>query len=238
MINQEKIDFLNKYTLSRKLTVRILNVDEINDIEEGIIPNAWKSAFKEVERENKIRKVLALWKTYVSKELSNTISFLNEFLIDVEIMNIGSRYSILYSVKNSKGKILYYEGRNPKDTSNNKQLEKDWSNIPTKIREFYKNIHNGFYYYPSKSMGLSSFENVVFLDEYEWGIIDDIGEDNLKIDLASSYGFFSNGIGTYVVIDYKNCNDDNATLWSSKEEPDYNLKFWDVVDEWIVIGFE
>nr|WP_252250059.1 hypothetical protein [Clostridium sp. ZBS13] len=87
-------------------------------------------------------------------------------------------------------------------------------------------------------MGLSSLENVVYLDDYEWGIIDDIESQNLKIDLGSSYGFFSNGMGTYVVIDYNNCDNDNATLWSSKEEPEYNLKFWDTVDEWTVIGFE
>jgi len=45
-------------------------------------------------------------------------------------------------------------------------------------------------------------------------------------------------MGTYVAIDYKNCDNDNATLWSSKDEPDYDVKFWDLVDEWIVIGME
>ena len=238
MINKEKIDFLNKYTLSKKLSVKILNMDEINNIEEGIIPNEWKEIFKEVEKSNKIKKVLELWKKHVNIEMSNTISFLNDFLIDVEIMNIGDKYSILYSVKNSRGKVLYYEGRSPKENFKNEQLEKDWNKIPYKIREFYENVHNGFYYYPSRSMGLDALENATYLDEYEWGIIDDIGEDNLKIDLASSYGFFSNGMGTYVVIDYKNCDNDNAILWSAKEEPDYNLKFWDLVDEWIVIGFQ
>lgn len=153
-------------------------------------------------------------------------------------MKIGSRYSILYSIKNQRGKVVYYEGRNPKENFNNDQLEEDWPNIPLKIREFYKNVHNGFYYYPSKSMGLDPLEEVTYLDEYEWGILEDIGEENLKIDLSSSYGFFSNGMGTYVVIDYKNCDHGNAALWSSKVEPEYNLKFWDVVDEWMVIGFE
>jgi hypothetical protein len=238
MSNEEKIKFLNKYTLSKKLSVKILSKDEINNIEEGIIPNEWKEVFKEVEKSNKIKKMLELWEKHVNKEMSNTISFLNEFLIDVEIMNIGNRYSILYSVKNSRGKVLYYEGRNSKDTYKNEQLEKNWHRLPLKIREFYENVHSGFYYYPSRSMGLSSLENVIYLNEYEWGILEDIGEQDLKIDLTSSYGFFSNGMGTYVVIDYKNCDNDNATLWSSKEKPDYNLKFWDVVDEWTVIGFQ
>ncbi|MCY6354741.1 SMI1/KNR4 family protein, partial [Clostridium sp. ZS2-4] len=200
MINEEKINFLNKYTLSKKLSVKILNMDEINDIDEQLIPNEWKNIFKELEKSNKIKKILELWEKHVSVELSNTISFLKEFLIDVEIMNIGNRYSILYSVKNSRGKVLYYEGRNPKDNFNNEQLKKHWDKIPSQVREFYENVHNGFYYYPSKSMGLSSLGNVFCLEEYEWGILDDIGEKNLKIDLTSSYGFFSNGMGTYVVI--------------------------------------
>ncbi|WP_286674144.1 hypothetical protein [Clostridium sp. ZBS13] len=41
-----------------------------------------------------------------------------------------------------------------------------------------------------------------------------------------------------MAIDYNNCNNDNATLWSQKEESGYNLKFRDTVDEWTVIGFE
>jgi len=87
-------------------------------------------------------------------------------------------------------------------------------------------------------MGLSSLQNVLYLDEYEWSVLEDMEEHNINIDLTSSYRFFTNGMGAYVVIDYNNCDNDNATLWSSKEEPDYNLKFWDVADEWIVIGFE
>nr|WP_255323519.1 hypothetical protein [Priestia megaterium] len=85
---------------------------------------------------------------------------------------------------------------------------------------------------------VESPETITYLDDYEWDIVEEIGERNLKIDFASSYGFFSNGMGTYVVVDYKNSLGDNATLWSSKEEPEYNLNFWDVVDEWMVIGFE
>ncbi len=52
--------------------------------------------------------------------------------------------------------------------------------------------------------GLESLEDVTYLDDYEWEIVDEIGEHNLRIDLTSSYGFFSNGMGTYVVVDYKN----------------------------------
>ena len=45
-------------------------------------------------------------------------------------------------------------------------------------------------------------------------------------------------MGGYVAIDYNNCEKDNATLWWVNKQPKYNIKFWDVVDEWIVIGFQ
>lgn len=238
MMLQDKLNFLNKYTLSEELSVSLIESNDIDYIQKDLIPDEWREIFKEKNKSSKISRVLNIWKRYVSNEMSNTIAFLKECLIDVELMAIGDRYSILYSVKNARGKILYYEGRNPKEYFNNEQLEEDWSKIPDKIRSFYENVHSGFYYYPSKSMGLESLENITYLDDYEWDIVDEIGEHNLKIDFASSYGFFSNGMGTYVVVDYKNSLGDNATLWSSKEEPEYNLNFWDVVDEWMVIGFE
>lgn len=45
-------------------------------------------------------------------------------------------------------------------------------------------------------------------------------------------------MGGYVAIDYNNCEYDKATLWFTNDQPEYNINFWNVVDEWIVIGFE
>lgn len=42
----------------------------------------------------------------------------------------------------------------------------------------------------------------------------------------------------YVVFDFENGQNDNATLWWNDEYPDYNINFWEVADEWIVVGFE
>jgi len=45
-------------------------------------------------------------------------------------------------------------------------------------------------------------------------------------------------MGGYVAIDLNNCIDDVATLWFTNDQPDYNVNFWDIVDEWIVIGLQ
>ncbi|MOA16994.1 hypothetical protein D3C78_1372300 [compost metagenome] len=100
----------------------------------------------------------------MSKELSITISYLSENLEDIDLLEIqgrySTRYSILYTIKKPDGSITYYEGRNPNEEFNNPELEKSWDKIPDSIRKFYENVHNGFYYYASVSMGLEPLEFV------------------------------------------------------------------------------
>ncbi len=154
-------------------------------------------------------------------------------------MDVEGEYSVLYTIKNSKGDILYYEGRNPQKGQKNVELEGLWDKTPSSIQRFYENVHDGFYYYASESMGLVPLESVTYLgdEDIEWSIIDDL-EEPIKINLDSSFGFFSNGMGSYIAIDYTNCVDNNATFWSAKLKPKYNISFWSYVDEWVVIGFE
>ncbi len=86
-------------------------------------------------------------------------------------------------------------------------------------------------------MGLVPRQSVTYFNDDEWGIIDDL-EEPIKIDLRTTFGFFKSGMGGYVAIDYTSCDNNNATLWFSNSQPRYNIDFWDVVDEWMVIGFE
>ena len=45
-------------------------------------------------------------------------------------------------------------------------------------------------------------------------------------------------MGGYLAIDIINCDINSATLWFSDDQPEYNLNFWDVVDEWTKIGLQ
>ncbi|MGM7637656.1 SMI1/KNR4 family protein [Bacillus sp. Hm123] len=231
---EQKLDFLRQYFSDN---IKLISHSEINNINNEIMPSLWFKLFSEKNVEKRIDFILSIWKEYVGEELRNTISYLSEHLEEVELMDIDGRYSILYTIKTDSGKTLFYEGRNPKGVFNNEVLESSWSKIPSSIRIFYQNIHNGFYYYASRSMGLVPLENVTYFDDDEWGIIEEL-EEPIQINLKTTFGFFKSGMGGYVAIDYDNCDNDNATLWWTNEEPTYNINFWDVVDEWIVIGFE
>ncbi|MCI1696865.1 SMI1/KNR4 family protein [Aneurinibacillus aneurinilyticus] len=230
-----KLDFLREYNEN----IRLVSPDEVDNINIGLIPDMWRELFKEQDKEKRIQKILSVWRQHVGTNLRNTISYLDEYLEDIELMEFDNTYSILYTIKNSKGEFLYYEGRNPQDSFENEELELSWGKIPDSIRNFYENVHNGFYDYTSESMGLVPLESVTYLgdEDLDWGIIDEL-EEPIQINLDTSFGFFSNGMGSYVAIDYTNCNNDNATFWSAKRQPKYNVNFWSYVDEWIVIGFE
>ena len=63
-------------------------------------------------------------------------------------------------------------------------------------------------------------------------------EDQLEMDLTSFYNFFSNGMGTYIVLDLTKNIENGAYLWSTKELPKGNLNFWNFIDEWIIIALD
>ncbi|WBW96075.1 SMI1/KNR4 family protein [Oceanirhabdus sp. W0125-5] len=224
---RNKLEFLRKYDKK----IQLVNNDEIND---KMIPSEWYKIFIEEDSQNRIRKVLSIWEKYFAVELSNTIAYLTENLVEVDLVKSMGKYSILYSIKTLNGGISFYQGGNPEEQFNNPKLEKVWSDFPNSIRRFYEKIHNGFYYYASESMGLVPIESVTFFDDYEWGIIEDLGEP-IQIDLKTTFGFFLSGAGGYVAIDY---NNNIATVWFSNDKPEYNVDFWSVVDEWIVFGLE
>lgn len=233
---EEKLKYLNKYTLGKNSTVRLILPEEIEHIDTKQIPTQWVKLFQGKDTGNRIKMLLEIWKRYLQNELSNTISYLDKNLENVELLLINGRYSILYSIKNSSGNIRYYEGLIPSGKIDNSKLIGVWNKFPQSIRNFYEKVHNGFYDYAYKAMGLVPLNLVTYLNDYEWSIIEDLNQP-LRIDIKTSFGFFSNGMGGYVVYDYNNCDNDHATLWWKDDQPDYDVKFWDVVDEWNVIGF-
>lgn len=230
---EDKLQFLEKY----RKDVELIYTDEINTLTTDDLTSNWLNVLKEKDSRTKVEKTLKIWKEFVSIDLRNTISYLDENLIDIDLIKDNGNYSILYSVGVGDGEVDYYEGGIPNHNFNNPELIVAWPHIPSTIKNFYENLHNGFYYFPSRAMGLVPLENVAFFEDDEWGIIEEL-EEPLQINLNSTFGFFKSGMGGYVAIDYNNCDNDKATIWFSDEQPKYNADFWDVVDEWIVIGFE
>lgn len=227
---QLDMDYLREYNRDIKLL-------ELKSIDKNKIPDSWKDIFCESDMKNRIKRILNIWKRYVANEFKNTIAYLERNLESVDLVGYEGKISIIYGIKMSDGEIDYYEGGNPKELFNNDALENSWNKMPESVKVFYEKVHNGFCYYPSKAMGLVPSQFITYFNDDEWGIIEELQEP-LKIDLKSTFGFFKNGMGGYVAIDFNNCDNNKGVLWFSDSKPRYDIDFWSVVDEWTVIGFE
>lgn len=101
----DKLSFLKQY---RKSIEFVSNIDLLN-IEKENMPEKWIEIFKETDKIRKKDKLIALWNNVCEKELSNTISYLKENLVEFELIVDNGRYAVLYSVKSENDEILYYE---------------------------------------------------------------------------------------------------------------------------------
>ena len=231
----DKIDFLNKYKLNEHQVEILTGVD--SNVQE--LPKLWQDILAISERQERVKQVLQYWQQKVGKYLINTTSYLSEYLYDVEVMKIGQDFYLLYTVVGRRHKVMYYAGGNPNKTKAalNSIGQSFVSQLPESLKKFYFELHDGFYYYPSRSMGLEATQSIMRLADEEWGILEDGAP--VPIDLSSSYSFFTNGMGRYVVLDLSEGNPlSEAVLWDSSAPARYHLDFWAIVDEWITIGFD
>lgn len=222
----DKLLFLKEY----RDNVELISIDDLN----CFITDEWRSVFTESAPYNRIQNTINIWIRYCGEELRNTIRYLSEHLIDVTLIKSSYGISVIYELTMMDGSIDYYEGL--LSTNNYDEEFLFWDKIPESLRKFYNFVHNGFYYYCSRNMGILPIQEVSCMNDYDWGIIEDF---NLEImfSLKSTYIFFETGMGGYVLLDMQNRGAEISIVWFSRKKPMYNKNFWDIVDEWIVMGF-
>jgi hypothetical protein len=199
------------------------------------VPDSWNTLL-DLPPQQRVETTIQAWDEVAENELRNTLSYFRTALADVELLRVDRSYHLLYSLTDPNGSPRYYVGGNPlrPDFGSNDVLREQWTLVPEALRRFYEKLHDGFFEFSSQSCGLDRLANVVRLADLDWGIIDQLGLEP-RIDLATSYAFFNNGGGGYVVIDLAR-PESKATLWWSNDAPAYGLDFWDRVDDWTVLG--
>ena len=223
----DKLEFLSRY----RQDVHPVSVSDVR----LQLPVEWADAFEADDFTARKQSVIGIWKKYCGKELSNTISYISDNLVDINLLSTSHGISALYELKRMDGGVDYYEGLVCREDYD-KAFDK-WNCLPKSLRNFYENVHNGFYYYASMNMGILPIEQVFCLADYDWGIIEDLGLE-IPFNMDTAYSFFASGGGGYVVLDTSEPESENCTVWFADDKPLYNKNFWDFVDEWIVIGFE
>ncbi len=222
----EKLTFLKKF----RKDVEIIDVNQVEGIN---IPELWREIFNEKDFSMKKDKLINQWKKVVGAELPDTIAFIDNNVRELDLIHYKDKISILYGIKCEDGKVYYFEGGNPKECVNHELLE----GMPAKLKSFYLELHNGFFFYPSRMMGLVTLNEVTHFSDDDWGILDEL-EEPLQISLDTTYGFFKNGGGGYLAVDYNNCENNVATRWFDDMEPEYNIDFWEYAEIWMKAAFE
>lgn len=229
-VNPEKAAFLQKYHKDVQIiTEGIENIAEI--------PDLWKKLLLTKKKAEKLNAVVQMWKDSMGDLLKQMIAYMEEHLVDVELITYRENYSLLYSITSFGDKVLYYEGGNPDEFFILDELKRKWNAVPESIQNFYDSLHDGFFSYASSSIGLYRADNIVYLNQYNWDVIEELSLE-LKIDLETTFSFFGLEKGAYVAVDLSDCEEDKAVLWFFAKEPQYEVKFWEIVDAWLVAALK
>lgn len=218
-------DYLSRYVHN----LHIITADESDN---HPLPAAWSHllALKQAER---IEWVIQSWQK-MGDDLRNITYFLAHHLVAIDLIHSSRGFGMIYSIRKEDGNIAYYEGRPPVvdiELISNSYLRE----MPSTLQQFYQQLHNGWYYFASVSMGPMPLEDVFFLDKYEWGILDNLPP--LDFELKQCLAIFNNGMGDYLSLDLSG-NEAKGLLWYHDQAPKVNIDFWDYLDEWMCIGLE
>lgn len=236
-----KLEFLNSYNKE----VKIIETNEL-ELYLEYIPQRWIYVFKENNMNKRIEKALNIWKEFVFEELKNTIDYLENNLLEINLITYkdlikgNQKISILYIIKKENKKlydISYFEGNFNMEFYKNISLKENWDKVPRSLKNFYNNVHNGFHCYGIHA-GLEELSEVTYFDDYY--CIEDFEEyENIpNINIKKTFGFFSNGSSDYVAIDISK-NDNVAIIWYHDDiEEIQNVDFWYEVDDWLLSLFE
>lgn len=208
----------------------------VNNIEEANnkIPSLWIDVLVEPQQEQRKIKLIEIWNSiFRENELSNTIHFMEVYLSEVYLVSVEEEFSLIY-VYDVNGNIFYREGKNPKSRIEGQEIIQLLKLFNVDLVSFYEDFHNGWFEPESASMGLLPIEYMKTIGDDDWDILDSI---KIEKNLDEVIIVFSNGGNGYLCIDIDN-DPITGLIWWGDEAPDFDVTFFDVLDEWIVIGFE
>jgi hypothetical protein len=195
-----------------------------SDVPAGlVIPKEWKDFGLGSGSASKFPRA---WQMFAD-ELPWVLSLLDLCLIGTAILE-SDPIELLYIFHDANG-LYYYTGGLPLETSRPHGTKFPFKG---KVSEFYQGLHNGFTFFPARSMGPQRVENFTCVAD----LIDE--EDT---EFASKWiTLLSNGAGDYLAVDLASLDHDKGVIWWHEEplEPEIDMNVFEVMDTWISIFLE
>jgi len=228
-----KIEYLKKYSSDVSFVDFTFLPEEIKKT----LPLYWNSLLSATDPAIKNKILIDEWEKY-KYQYQSTLSYLKNNLSAVDLICTNNKYSLLYSLKNKAGEIVFYEGKNPLTKVLPDNIALIWERIPKTFTDVYDHLHNGWVYFASQANGVLPIEDVIILADMDWGILEDIEASSLPFRLENCVGFFHNGHGDYASLDVESTNQKLGFIWWHAKSPKLNIEIWPVIDEWTKIGME
>ena len=215
-------------------TVSMISDKEVINCLKGNLPDQWRDIFLSKDKEERKRKVIDLWFEHLGMVLPDVTKKIRNRLEDIELIqkkiNGTSEYCVLYTINDGENRRIFYEGRMPKEVGQYCMQLDCWEKLPKEIKAFYEILHNGFYHYANRGMGLQPIQYVNFEEDDggEWFLEYGPYSDDYYIYNLS---FFRNSLGIAVSIDSKETDTKNAIVWRRDQEPEIGKNFWSIVDQ-------
>ncbi|WP_263227427.1 SMI1/KNR4 family protein [Pseudomonas alabamensis] len=167
------------------------------------------------------------WNQFVD-EFPSVVEIHTECLLGTALL-IGEELELLYVFHNASG-LYYYLGGAPVEPS---LCETDhFRNLPEKLQAFYTHLHDGYTFFPARSMGPRKLSDMIYVSE----LVDE--ED---VSFAEHWlTVFSSGGGDFVALDTKCPKGSEGLVWwhEDPEAPELEIDVFEVMDAWMAIFLE
>lgn len=209
----------------------LVEIDDLTPLERMALPNYWLDALNG-DVAARISGISDQWDVFGRPILGDTYRNIKDNLSDVRLLRSENRFFLLCKIRMADGTDLCYLGTPP--VVDGDELPVYWNKFPSSLKNFYSNLHNGWYYIAGKTVGPLPLEDMFRIDSFEWSILDGLSPEEYPDPARCIATFRSGGGGGYLCL-YFGEESTRGVVWSSTEPPEL-VDYSTYLDIWTNVG--
>lgn len=166
------------------------------------------------------------WSAF-SNEFPSVIALFNDSLLGTALL-LGDKVELLYIFHDASG-FYYYVGGMPVEGG----IESgEFMNLPSRLQDFYRDVHDGYTFFPARSMGPLSLSDQLRVSNLVDEEDDSFAENWIAV--------FSNGGGDFIAVDANHQDDTEGLIWWHEDPmaPEKGVDIFQVMDAWMAMFLE